>query len=86
MAVCVAVLSSLHDISISDKVCFAAEVGLGGEVRAVNRIDNRITEAEKLGFETIYISKYNKNLDKKYKSIKVKAFGLLPQIFGDLFG
>lgn len=86
LAVCVAVLSSLHDISISDKVCFAAEVGLGGEVRAVNRIDNRIAEAEKLGFETIYISKYNKNLDKNYKGIKVKAFGLLPQIFGDLFG
>jgi len=86
LAVCVAVLSSLHDISISDKVCFAAEVGLGGEVRAVNRIENRIAEAEKLGFETIYISKYNKNLDKEYNSIKVKAFGLLPQIFGDLFG
>ena len=86
LAVCVAVLSSMHDISISDKVCFAAEVGLGGEVRAVNRIESRITEAEKLGFETIYISKYNKNLDKEYSSIKVKAFGLLPQIFGDLFG
>jgi DNA repair protein RadA/Sms len=86
LAVCVAVLSSLHDISISDKACFAAEVGLGGEVRAVNRIESRIAEAEKLGFETIYISKYNKNINKQFNSIKVKSFGLLPQIFGDLFG
>jgi len=86
LAVCIAVLSSLHDISIPDKVCFAAEVGLGGELRAVNRIENRIVEAEKLGFNTIYISKYNKNLDSLNKSIKVKAFGLLPEIFGDLFG
>ena len=86
LAVCIAVLSSLHDISINDKVCFAAEVGLGGELRAVNRIENRISEAEKLGFKTIYISKYNKNLDRKNSSIKVKSFGLLPEIFGDLFG
>jgi DNA repair protein RadA/Sms len=85
LAVCVAVLSSLHDISIDDKVCFAAEVGLGGELRAVNRIENRVAEAEKLGYSTIYISKYNKNLDGVNKSIKVKAFGLLPEIFGDLF-
>jgi DNA repair protein RadA/Sms len=85
LAVCIAVLSSLHDISIHDKFCFAAEVGLGGELRAVNRIENRISEAEKLGFETIYISKYNKNLDRENGSIEVKAFGLLPEIFGDLF-
>ncbi len=86
LAVCVAVLSSLHDISIPDKVCFAAEVGLGGEVRAVNHIGIRISEAEKLGFTTIYISKYNKNLDRKPASIKVKQFALLPEVFGDLFG
>lgn len=86
LAVCVAVLSSLHDVSIAEKVCFAAEVGLGGEIRAVNRIENRIAEAEKLGFEAMYISKFNNKLEQKPKSIKVKAFGLLPQIFGDLFG
>lgn len=86
LAVCVAVLSSLHDVSIPEKVCFAAEVGLGGELRAVNRIENRIAEAEKLGFETIYVSKFNKNLTAKSTSIQVKAFGLLPEIFGDLFG
>jgi len=86
LAVCIAILSSMHDISIADKICFAAEVGLGGEIRAVNRIENRISEAEKLGFETIYISKYNKNLNREKSTIRVKAFGLLPEIFGDLFG
>jgi DNA repair protein RadA/Sms len=86
LAVCVAVLSSLHDVSIPDKVCFAAEVGLGGELRAVNRIENRIVEAEKLGFKTIYVSKFNKNLESGSRAIKVKSFGLLPEIFGDLFG
>jgi len=86
LAVCIAVLSSLHDVSIPDKVCFAAEVGLGGELRAVNRVENRIAEAEKLGFTTIYISKYNKNLEAKPNSITIKSFGLLPEIFGDLFG
>jgi DNA repair protein RadA/Sms len=85
LAVCIAVLSSLHDISVSDKICFAAEVGLGGELRAVNRIENRISEAEKLGFTTIYISKYNKKPEQVNRSIKVKEFGLLPEIFGDLF-
>jgi DNA repair protein RadA/Sms len=86
LAVCIAVLSSMHDISINDKICFAAEVGLGGEIRAVNRIENRVSEAEKLGFETIYISKFNKDLDRKNGVIVIKKFGLLPEIFGDLFG
>lgn len=86
LAVCIAVLSSLHDVSIPEKVCFAAEVGLGGELRAVNRIDNRIAEAEKLGFEVIYVSKFNKNLNGTTRAIKVRSFGLLPEIFGDLFG
>ena len=40
-------------------ICFAGEVGLSGEIRAVNRIDQRIAEAEKLGFEKIIVSKYN---------------------------
>lgn len=86
LGICVAVLSSFHDVSISDKVCFAAEVGLGGEVRAVNRIDNRIAEADKLGFTTIYISKYNKLQQNQKVKIKIKSYGLLPEIFGDLFG
>ena len=85
LAVCVSVLSSMHDIAVKENICFAAEVGLGGELRAVNRVDNRISEAEKLGFEIIYISKYNKGVQKNSK-IQVKSFGLLKEVFGDLFG
>ena len=72
LAVVCAILSSNEDIPIASKICFAAEVGLSGEIRPVTRIDQRISEAEKLGFEQIFISKiqskrigyfYNKNQD-----------------------
>lgn len=86
LAICVAVLSSLHDLSINEKFCFASEVGLGGELRAVNRIENRIAEAEKLGFTTIFISKYNKGVDASKYKIEIKPFGLLKHVFGELFG
>jgi DNA repair protein RadA/Sms len=85
LAVCVSVLSSMHDVAVKENICFAAEIGLGGELRAVNRIESRISEAEKLGFETIYISKYNKGVKSSGK-INVKSFSLLQQVFGDLFG
>lgn len=87
LSICTAIVSSLEEISINDKVCFAAEVGLGGELRAVNRIDNRIAEAEKLGFEEIFISKFNqKGLDQKNYNILVKPFGKLTEVFSELFG
>ncbi|MCL4640910.1 MAG: DNA repair protein RadA, partial [Olivibacter sp.] len=64
LAVIVAILSSQQDIAVPTHIAFAGEVGLSGEIRAVNRIEQRIAEAEKLGFEEIYISKYNnKGLD-----------------------
>jgi len=87
LALCVSLISSLEEIGVSDKVCFAAEVGLGGELRAVNRVDQRISEAEKLGFEVIYISKYSKkSLDLSKTKITVKSFGKLTEVFQDLFG
>jgi DNA repair protein RadA/Sms len=87
LAVCVSLVSSHEEIAISDKICFAAEVGLGGELRAVNRVDQRISEAEKLGFTEIYISKYNqKSIDTKKSKIIVKSFGKLNEVFEDLFG
>jgi DNA repair protein RadA/Sms len=77
----------MEEIPVSDKLCFAAEVGLGGELRAVNKIELRISEAEKLGFKEIYISKYsNKSLDLKKFKIEVKSFGQLTEVFQDLFG
>jgi DNA repair protein RadA/Sms len=87
LAVCISIISSMEEIAVSDKVCFAAEVGLGGELRAVNKIDQRISEAEKLGFQEIYISKYGqKSVDLKKIRITVKSFGKLTEVFEDLFG
>ena len=86
LAICISIISSMEEISISDKVCFAAEVGLSGELRAVNRIEQRISEAEKLGFEEIYISKFNQKSSGTRSKIKIKPFGKLVEVFQDLFG
>ena len=61
LAVVSAILSSYHDIALPKEICFAAEIGLSGELRPVAKLDQRITEAEKLGFETIVSSKGAKN-------------------------
>ena len=66
LAVVAAVLSSNIDISIDKSMCFAAEIGLAGEVRPVTKVDQRISEAEKLGFKSIVISKYCKIPKKNY--------------------
>ena len=60
LAVVAAILSSNEDEAIQKDFCFAAEVGLSGEIRPVQRVEQRILEAEKLGFSTIFVSKYNK--------------------------
>ena len=87
LAVVCGVLSSSEDIPIPPKFCFAAEVGLSGEIRPVSRIDQRISEAEKLGFEQIFISKYNKKgLDLKNYSIKITMVGKMEEVFRLLFG
>ncbi len=87
LAICVSLISSMEEIPVSDKICFAAEIGLGGELRAVNRIDQRISEAEKLGFKEIYISKFSqKSVDLKKTKIVVKAFGKLTEVFQNLLG
>jgi DNA repair protein RadA/Sms len=87
LAIVVAIISSHEDIPISSKNCFAAEVGLSGEIRAVNRIDQRILEAQKLGFDRIFISKYNlKGLIMEKYSIEVTGIGKIEDIFSILFG
>jgi DNA repair protein RadA/Sms len=87
LAICVSLVSSLEEIPVSDKICFAAEVGLGGELRAVHKIEQRISEAEKLGFEEIYISKFNnKSIDQQKLKIAVKSFAKITDVFEDLFG
>lgn len=87
LGVICAVLSSNEDIAIGAKTCFAAEVGLTGEIRPVTRIDQRISEAAKLGFEEIFVSKYNmKGLEKKDFGIKVHPVSRIDQVFRLLFG
>ncbi|WP_313515401.1 DNA repair protein RadA [Sphingobacterium sp.] len=87
LAVIAALISSQQDIALPSNITFAAEVGLSGEIRAVNRIEQRIQEAEKLGFEQIFISKYNtKGLDVKRYQILVRPVATLEDVFRILFG
>ena len=87
LAILVAIISSHEDISISSKICFAAEVGLSGEIRAVNRIEQRITEAEKLGFDRIFISNYNlKGLVLEKYKIELSPVRKIEDVFSILFG
>jgi len=84
LAIIAAILSSYHDSPISQKICFAAEIGLSGEIRPISKIDQRIQEAEKLGFESIVISKYSKlSIDKK--SIGVDKLSKVESLVNFLF-
>ncbi|MFO7977109.1 MAG: DNA repair protein RadA [Bacteroidales bacterium] len=87
LGVICAVLSSNEDIPVGEKICFAAEVGLTGEIRPVTRIEQRISEAGKLGFEEIFVSRYNmKGLEKKDFGIKIHPVTRIDQVFTLLFG
>ncbi|MFK5879084.1 MAG: DNA repair protein RadA [Flavobacteriaceae bacterium] len=84
LAVVAAILSSNDDDPIPQEFCFAAEVGLAGEIRPVNRVDRRILEAEKLGFTKIFVSKFNK-ISKKNYSIKIVLVSKVEDIYNNLF-
>ncbi|MCH3883878.1 DNA repair protein RadA [Tenacibaculum aquimarinum] len=84
LAVVAAILSSNQDIAINPNVCFAAEVGLAGEIRPVSKIDQRIIEAEKLGYKTFVASKYNKIASKNH-NIKLILVGKIEEAFATLF-
>nr|WP_299170906.1 DNA repair protein RadA [uncultured Allomuricauda sp.] len=84
LAVVAAILSSNADIPIEKGVCFAAEIGLAGEVRPVQRVDQRILEAEKLGFTDIYVSKNNK-IGLKNTSIQVHLVSKIEDVVSKLF-
>lgn len=89
-----AIISSHEDIPIPSKICFAGELGLSGEIRAVNRVEQRIAEAQKLGFEKIFISRYNlpsAKQDKQRIDLSRYTIGIVPvanieEVFGLLFG
>jgi DNA repair protein RadA/Sms len=85
LAVVSAILSSNEDIPIGEGFCFAGEVGLSGEIRPVNRVDQRIQEAEKLGFSTIFVSKYNK-ISLKNTFIKIRLVSKIEDVASELFG
>ena len=84
LAVICAILSSNEDTSIAQDFCFAAEIGLTGEIRPVNRVEQRIMEAEKLGFHKIFISKFNKISSTNHK-IKVVKVTKVEDVFANLF-
>jgi len=85
LAVVAAILSSNEDIAVGKDVCFAGEVGLSGEIRPINRVEQRIQEAEKLGFSTIFVSKYNK-IATKFPGIKIVLVSKIEEVVEQLFG
>lgn len=83
LAVIAAILSSNEDEALPKDVCFAAEVGLSGEIRPVQRVEQRILEAEKLGFSTIFVSKYN-TISLKNTVIKIHLISKIEDLVGFL--
>lgn len=84
LAVICAILSSNMDVSLPDNCCFAGEIGLSGEIRAVNRVEQRILEAEKLGYDVIFVSKYNKIKTSDYQ-IRVETVAKVGDLIKILF-
>ena len=87
LSVISAILSSNMDVEIEPTVCMSGEVGLSGEIRPVNRIEQRIAEAAKLGFKQIIVPKSNvKGLDLSRFSIEVLPVSKVEQAFHHIFG
>ncbi len=81
-----AILSSMHDIPIEQTICFAGEIGLSGEVRSVSRIEQRIQEADRLGFEQIFISSHNlKGMKSNNYNIQIKDIKTVADLLHELF-
>lgn len=85
LAVVVALLSSYEDIAVPHRYCFTGEVGLNGEIRAVNRIEQRIAEAAKLGFEKIFVSKYNTKGLGKQQQIEIIPVSKVEEVYKAIF-
>ncbi len=86
LAVVVAIMSSNANLAVPKHICFAAELSLSGELRPVNRLDQRIAEAQKLGFEKIVVSKYNKGITQKGFDIEVVKAGKIDEVVKVIFG
>ena len=86
LAVMAAVLSSNFDLAIDSQITMAGEVGLSGEIRPINRIEQRIAEAEKLGFQQMIIPMANaKSIDARKRSIQLFPVGKVEEAFRILF-
>ncbi len=86
LGIVTALISSLNDIHVTKKICFAGEVGLSGEIRPVSRVDQRIQEAARLGFDIIYISKHKAEMVKgKKNGIEIKFISKVEDLIRDVF-
>ncbi len=86
LSIAAALLSSLEDTPIEEGVCFAGEIGLSGEVRSVNRLEQRIQEADRLAFKTMFVSKFNlKGLDPKKYNLEIVPIGKVEELYQYLF-
>ncbi len=86
LAVACSILSSNVDMPVSPRYCFAAEMGLSGEVRPVSRVEQRIGEADRLGFEKIFVSKYNmRGINKKRYGLEIVEVSVIEEAFRALF-
>jgi DNA repair protein RadA/Sms len=86
LSITASLISSLQNVAIPRDLCFAGEVGLSGEIRAVTRIEQRIQESDRLGFKDIFISKYNfKGIDVKKYNIRIHTLGKVEELRSELF-
>ena len=85
LTVITAILSSNFDLPIRKNVCFAGEIGLSGEIRSVNRLEQRIAEAEKLGFDSIFIPKAGKGINLQKFKIEILQFDRVELFFRHVF-
>jgi len=85
LAIIIAILSSDLDLPIEKNICFAGEIGLSGEIRSVQRIEQRIAEAERLGFKRFFVSKYSKIDNLKKNSIEIIPVGKVGDVLKKLF-
>ncbi len=86
LAVIASILSSTFDSPIPSTTCFAAEVGLSGEIRPVNRLEQRVGEAKKLGMQKMFVSKYSKGLDLRIDGITLVQISKVEELVRHLFG
>jgi DNA repair protein RadA/Sms len=87
LAIACSILSSGEDIPLPSGTCFAAELGLTGELRPVSRVEQRIKEAARLGYRDIYISGYgNMKSNVKAEGIQVHTVNRVDEVFGKIFG